>query len=274
MVVGVIKRIFGRGVEWGEPEPYDPGAAALAGFDDSILDEAISRLTFLRDELGRLKYKIVNEVDEYYRRMQDSAARGDRESVETFAAEIVMKQKVLKAVIAYIKLLDYVIAKLRSSKDVTELAKHFAGIEYVMGMVANYLAHESPEMAVMISNTISQAESVIRNSQILVESLPKPVITQDAEVRKLIAQAFAEAQREAEILTPQLPAYAQIDYEALEKQLIEHIQRNNGVLNVRRAAEELGVTPQTVKEVLYRLQKKGVITITGKTTGQGEALYA
>ena len=273
MVVGVLKRIFGRGVDWGEPEPHDPGAI-ITGMDDSILDEAISRFTFIKGELERLKYKIVSEIDQYFARMQQAAKRGDREEVETYAAEIVMKRKVLKAIIAYVKLLDHVISKLRTSKDATEVGKHLASIEYVMAMVASYLAHENPEIVVAINNTINQAENVIRNSNLLVDNLPKPSVTQDPEVRKLVAMVFAEAQKEAEVLTPSLPAYAEIDYAELESKLLDHIRRNNGVLNVRKAAEELGVTPQTVKEVLYRLQRKGVISITGKTGREGEALTA
>ncbi len=264
MVVGIIRRLVGGRPGWGSvEESLDP----LAGVPDqaeAALDEIIAKLRVAKEELEALKYKITEEVNAYYQAYLEAKRRNNRDEMELAAAEIVVKKKILKAVIAYIKLLNAAIARINDARDVGTASKIMLSLEPAFRMLHQYLVQESPEAAARLMQVVNYAESAVSSVGTVVESMPtaRVPLLADPEVGKFLAETFREANVEAEMITPKIePAKPAIDYEALEKRLLEYIKANGGVLRVREAAARLGVPPSAVKEALIRLQRKGVIRI-------------
>ncbi len=268
MVVGILRKILGGRPAWDYEEGYQPDPlAGVPSEVEALIDEVIVRLKMVRDELEKLKYKVTDEINAYFAKYKRARMTGSRDEMEVAAAEIVLKKKVLKMILAYIKLLDLTIARVHDAKDVNTLAKSMLNLSTAMNLIQAYLAEESPEMVAKMSTTIIEAQNVVRTVGQLVNSLPQPqsVAQLDPEIKQLLAMSFREANEEAEEIVPKLDPVAEkkLDYDKLEARLLDYIRANNGVLKVREAAAYLGVSPAVVKEVLYRLQKKGVIKISG-----------
>jgi hypothetical protein len=89
----------------------------------------------------------------------------------------------------------------------------------------------------------------------------------DPEVREILKSTFEEAATEIEAIAPKAPNV--IDYEEIEEKLLAYIKANNGVIRPKRAAKELGVPPAIIKETLYRLARKGKISLS-KTSQEAQ----
>ncbi len=176
--------------------------------------------------------------------------------------------------LAYIKLLEATISRIKHTRDLAEVAKLFMSINILMKNMEGY-TYDFPELTSVFAQFTTAAQNIIGQTSIVSNSLPMPasVAELDPEVKKMLASAFEEAEKETKNLVPTIPEPMNIDYVELERKLLDYIRINGGVLNVRKASQHLGVSPRIVKEVLYRLEKKGIIRITGKASQQ-EASYS
>ena len=274
MVFGIIKRLRARAT-WTAEESVDPVAGVPGEEFDYDFDDVLAQLSIARDKAKEVYYRITDEINNLHGKLYESIKKNDKDTAEIIAAELVVKKRHLKILIAYIKLLEAAISRIRTTRDFTETAKIFATVNLVLKNMESYM-YDSPELTAVFAQFANAAQSVISQSTILSESMPVPnsIAELDPEVKRLLASAFEEAEREAKNLAPSIPESIVVDYEVLEEKLLAYLRRNGGVLNVRKAAAELGVSTRVVKEVLYRLEQKGVIRITSKSPAGGESLPA
>jgi len=273
VVVGILRRFIGKPSWGGEEDHLDP----LAGVPDqaeALIDDLLVKLRMVRDDLASLKYKITEEIEKYYEKYRAARAAGNRDEAEVAAAEFVLKKKILKAVLTYIKLLDATIERLNDAKDINSVIKSMLTLEHAFKTVSAFLVQESPEVAAKVATVVASAENLISFVGTMASSMPtaRSPMQLDPELRALLAESLKEASAEAEKLTPKIEAGAEnrLDYDVLERRLIEYIRRSGGVVRVKEAAAWLGVSPNVVREVLYRLERKGVIRING--AGQASAV--
>ncbi len=273
MVVGALKRIFGGKPSWGGDEAVDP-LAGVPGEADFDFDGVIAQLELARSRAAQVYYGVMDEIGKLNDQLYRAVKERDRDAAEVAAAELVVKKRVAKALLAYLKLLDIAIGRIKHTRSLTELSKTFASIVVLLRSFDSYM-YDNPELSTVFAQFASTAESIISHTGLATKSMPLPrsVAELDPEIRQTLAMVWQEANKETENLLPSVPESVAVDYAVLESRLLEHIKANGGVLNVKKAAEELGVSPRMVKEVLYRLEKKGVIRITQKTQAGG-ALHA
>ncbi len=280
VVVGVLRRLFSKPT-WGEPdegEEYLGGSALGVGmpfgppgsFD---FDELLARIDVARDEIDRLRYRLEQEIGEMKLKAIKAIRAGDRDTAETIAADIVVKKKLLKGLTVYSKLLALLKSRLKTAKDLTSIAQIAGVINGVSRIIEGYAEDIGAEWVARIVETQHLVERITSNNLVAVEHMPERVEmgTFSNEISDELAQIFKEAHVESESLVSDVPGA--IDYEVLEEKLVEYIRANNGVLSIKKAARELGVSPKIVKEVLYRLAKKGVIKVS-KSGGRAEATPA
>ncbi len=271
MVVDVIRRIFSRpaakdwGEVWGEVE--EPGVPGFLAQDSPAFTELLTRLKMSQEELDRLKRKLVDDLHRLKESMIIALKNNDKDTAETIAADIVLKKKVLKGIIAYIKLLSIMESRLETARtldNVTAIARY---MDPILRGLGEYIESVSPEFVATLYSTRDVVSQIYRSTSALADTMPSKLsITEfDSEVRDLIKQAMEEAHIESEALVPEVPKT--IDYEELEAKLIDYIKSRNGVISLKAAARDLGVSPKVVKEVLYRLASKGVITVTKNKAG-------
>ncbi len=278
MVVDVIKRIFSRSPAkefsetWGEVNE----GVGLAGFtfdDNPAFNEFLTRLKMSKDDLERLKIKLVSDIHALKENMIAALKRGDKDTAETIAADLVLKKKVLKGVIAYIKLLSIMESRLETARTMDSIMAIARYMDPLLKGLSEYIENVGPEYVAALYTTRDTVSQIYRSTSLLADSMPQhfSVTEFDSEVKELVKKAMQEAYIESEALVPEVPKT--IDYEELENQLIEYIKSNNGVISLKAAAKELGVSPKLIRETLYRLARKGIITVS-KSGSQAEATPA
>ena len=286
MVVDVLRRL---GFFRGSSDPWSGGVeaapAAGVGLDDPgggfDFNEVLSRLQLAKTEIDTLKAQVVNEIQGLYERMLEAARRGDRDSLEVYAAEIVLKKRILTAVMAYSKMLAIAIARIQDARSLEQVTRIVLGIEYAVRGLDEYLSSVSPEMAARLSGILAATERSIAGTVFMADSLPMPrsALDLDPEVEKEIARVMAEVRREVDELVPtrdiervaasrrQVKSAAasrtggRREEKPLEERLLDYIKSRRGRIKLSEAARDLGATPEEVREALRRLQEKGLIKV-------------
>ncbi|MDM7274527.1 MAG: hypothetical protein P3X22_000140 [Thermoprotei archaeon] len=248
VVVDIVKRIVS-----GMPRGVKPRVFPDDGVD---FDDIVARLHMAKMEVDSLKEHLVRDIEGHYDSMLSAARRGDSESLELMAAEVVLKRKILASVITYSKLLALAIQRINDARNIETLVKVLTPLEYVMRAAGDYLTAVSPETAARLNSVIEATERVIRSTDITASYIPAARLDLDPEVRQEIARVVAEANRESEMLTSN-----RVKTVSLEDRLLEHIKSRGAVINVGKAAKELNATPEEVREALKSLEAKGLIKL-------------
>lgn len=273
MVVDVLKRIIFRGSQaesaaahgweaWGNPPSVMESAIAGAQpeFD---YDEVIGGLTMLRDSFHRIKLKFMDELNDLMDKIREAQARRDLDRAEILAAEYSFKRKIFHTIIVLEKMATVMVRRLSTVRDMEEVVKLASAMYPLLDYFGQHLETVSPEAAARLVATKEVFERILIKSNALANITPGDVklSTYDSEIREILAESMKEANKEFEYLAPSnLPSV--VDYEVLEQKLLDYVKKNNGVIKLRKASEELGVPPKLIKETLYRLARKGLITLT------------
>ncbi len=279
MVVDILRRIkqFAKGtpqqpVEWGEV-PEGVGVA----FEEPVspnYEETLALIRMVSEELSRIKFKLLDELAGLRRELQHAAKTGRRAEAELIAADYVLKRKVLHGVTVLEKMFNVVARRIETAQQMDTVRKLAGGIYPVIDQLTSYIATISPEFAGKMISTREALERLYRNTGIMAGTMdfnfsPAEI---DPEVKQLLQETFKEASSEVNQLAPNPPKV--IDYEDLEEKLVEYIKAHNGIIKLSKAAKDLGVSKEVVKEALYRLAKKGVISLSKQRSGHGQAAPA
>ncbi len=283
MVVDILRRlnIFRGGDPWSGGAGVEAAPTAGVGLEEPggfDFNEVLTRLQLAKTEIDALKNQIVSEIQGLYDRMVEAARRGDRDSLEVYAAEIVLKKRILTAVMAYSKMLAIAIARIQDARSLEQVTRIMLGIEYAVRGLDEYLSSVSPEMAARLSGILAATERSIAGTAYMAGSMPLPrsALELDPEVEREIARVMAEVRREVDELVPtreieRVAAAGRPAKQAkqeggaagkpLEERLLEYIKARRGRIKLSEAARDLGVTPEEVREALRRLQERGLIRV-------------
>ncbi len=266
-IIDAIKKLIGRNSLVGDDAEYNP----LYGFGVEGLDydDLIARLQVAKLEVDRIRQHLINEIREHYESLQEAVKSRDKEAMAASAAEIVLKKRVLRSVIAYGKLIETAIQRINDARNIEAIIKAITPLDYVLATMNDYLSTISPESVAKLNSIISQAEMMVRSTSSLASSLPvarqEPL---DPEVQKLIENAMKQAHVESESVAPSIPAEIRVRQKKqqvpLEKRLLQYVKNNRGIVNVRKAARDLGVSEDEIRAALLKLASKGVIKLASK----------
>jgi predicted transcriptional regulator len=253
----VLRRAF----SWGRGEAE--GVDVLGQQEGINYDDILAQLNIVKSEVDRYKLKLLGEINEYHTKLVGAIRAHDNESIEINASELVIKKRVYKLVASYGHLIGIAIERIKDARTMEAITKALAPLHYAMGAISNYLSGLAPDATASLASVFESTESVIRKVNVLSSVLPegRSLALLDDDVKKAISEAMAEAQAETEKLTPQVPRA--VSPEELEAKLIEYIKASGGVIRVSKVAEELGVSPAAVRDMLARLEAKGVLKVEG-----------
>ncbi len=254
----VLKRAF----SWGLGRSDEATGLPLQS-EGINYDEVLAQLNIVKSEVDRMKIRLLGEINEYHRRLIAAIKSHDSESVELNASELVIKKRVYKLVATYGRLIGIAIERISDARTMESVIKALAPVQYAMTAMSNYLSGLAPDATASLMSVFESTESVIRKVGMISSVLPegKSVAMLDDDVKRTIAEAMKEAQDETEQVTPRIPET--VDPEALEQRLIEYIRASGGVIRISKAAEHLGISQDAVRELLARLEAKGVLKVEG-----------
>nr|MEB3860089.1 hypothetical protein [Desulfurococcales archaeon] len=200
-IIEAIRKLMGKNTVAGDDAGYNPlYGIGIEGLD---YDDLVARLQVAKLEVDRIRQHLVNEIREHYESLQEAARSRDKEAMAASAAEIVLKKRVLRSVIAYGKLIETAIQRINDARNIEAIIKAITPLDYVLATMNDYLSTISPESVAKLNSVISQAEMMVRSTSSLASSLPvakqEPL---DPEVQKLIENALRQAHTESESIAP------------------------------------------------------------------------
>ena len=273
MVVNALKKLFSRSVGW---EEWNGGVEV--GIEDyhepqPDYNDLLTKLMLVDEELGRFKHELAEDLSNLFFKIRELYRQGKKDDAEVLLVDYALKRELYQSVVMLDKLFQATIRRLKTMRSYENMSNAVLSMYQMLSMVSTHLAQISSDHAVRVQALKDMMENIIRQSTAVASGLPKSesLIGMDPLTRKTFEEAFREAKEETDAVAPQ-PAKI-IDYEELEAKVLDYIKRNNGVIKLRAAASELGVSPGVIKEVLYRLVQKGVITLS-KSSGQRQAAPA
>ncbi len=269
MVVSVLKKFFGRlsntGQQWDEGDATDYLNGVGLGREVDY-DEIAANLEVKRLELEQMMGSLISEVKDSYSKIVDSIKRGDREGAELLAAEVAMKNTLIKALAMVSKLLKLAVSKIRTAKSVEELAKVLGPAVIMLRNINEYMTTMAPEVAAQLSAIKDEIERLYAIPGINVEHARIRGITDLVpESKEVLRKAYEEASKDLERILPPPPEEARevrpIDLEELQERLLNYIRERGGRISIRRAAEDLGVSQEAIRKALFRLEERGLIRL-------------
>ena len=258
-----IQDLVKRALSWISDERDEAeGAVSPSPFKEGFnYDDVLAQLNIVKGEIDRAKLLLMDEVARYSEKLKAAIRSRDNEGIIEAASELAIKKKVLKAVATYSKLIEIAMERIKDSRNLEAIASTLSSLQYAMNSMSQYLSNLAPDVMSRLLTLTELTESVINKAKLLSASIPEPksLAVLDDEAKKLIAEAAREASEETERIAPKVPAT--FDPAVLEARLLDYIKANNGVLSISKASEALGVPPEVVRELLARLQAKGVIRL-------------
>ncbi len=241
-------------------------ASSVGYYGEFNFDDLVAKLQLAKMEVDRVKYQLLEEIRDHRQSLIEAYVKKDADGLQIHGAELVLKKKLLAAVITYSRLLDLTIKRVQDTRNIEALVNSLAPLEYVLRAMDDYLAATSPEIAAKLASVVETAERVVRGTGFLTSNLPhaSSPATIDPEVQREIARTIAEARREVESLVPEVSLEAnggQMSPEEVDERLLDYIRRNGGVIRLSEAARELGIPREEVVKALRRLQRRGLISV-------------
>ena len=239
------------------------------GLGDPFLDEEAREeiklrleqsLNQLNAQIMKLKSKyqeMMNKSKEYFEQVVEAMMSGDEDRASIYAEEIAEIRKLANMIMKTQLLLEQVKLRLETIIEVSELIglvvpllSLIAEVEDEVSGVAPEAASNLHELASYIQN-FAETTSMINPAQPLQEELSEDVKKVLEEARKAAAEKIKES-------FPDVPKLSEE-----EKLVFSYISKSGSEIDLRKCATELGIDARQVKQILEKLEEKGLIELVG-----------
>ena len=239
------------------------------GLGDPFLDEEAREeiklrleqsLNQLNAQIMKLKSKyqeMMNKSKEYFEQVVEAMMSGDEDRASIYAEEIAEIRKLANMIMKTQLLLEQVKLRLETIIEVSELIglvvpllSLIAEVEDEVSGVAPEAANNLHELASYIQN-FAETTSMINPAQPLQEELSEDVKKVLEEARKAAAEKIKES-------FPDVPKLSEE-----EKLVFSYISKSGSEIDLRKCAKELGIDARQVKQILEKLEEKGLIELVG-----------
>jgi len=239
------------------------------GLGDPFLDEEAREeiklrleqsLNQLNAQIMKLKSKyqeMMSRSKEYFEQVVEAMMSGDEDRASIYAEEIAEIRKLANMIMKTQLLLEQVKLRLETIIEVSELIglvvpllSLIAEVEDEVSGVAPEAASNLHELASYIQN-FAETTSMINPAQPLQEELSEDVKKVLEEARKAAAEKIKES-------FPDVPKLSEE-----EKLVFSYISKSGSEIDLRKCAKELGIDARQVKQILEKLEEKGLIELVG-----------
>jgi len=239
------------------------------GLGDPFLDEEAREeiklrleqsLNQLNAQIMKLKSKyqeMMNKSKEYFEQVVEAMMSGDEDRASIYAEEIAEIRKLANMIMKTQLLLEQVKLRLETIIEVSELIglvvpllSLIAEVEDEVSGVAPEAANNLHELASYIQN-FTETTSMINPAQSLQEELSEDVKKVLEEARKAAAEKIKES-------FPDVPKLSEE-----EKLVFSYISKSGSEIDLKKCAKELGIDARQVKQILEKLEEKGLIELVG-----------
>lgn len=219
------------------------------------LEKSLSELNAQIMKL-RSKYdEITARSKEYFEQVVEALTSGDEERASIYAEEIAEIKRLASVLVKTQLVLEQVKLRLETILEVSELIGLVVPLLSLIAEVGDEVAEVAPDTAKNLQELATYIENFSNVSS--VNEIRVSMIQElDGEAQKILEEAQKAA---AERVRQSFPDVPKLSDE--EKLVYSYVSKTNSEIDLRKCAKELGIDVKQVKEILERLEEKGLIEL-------------
>ena len=238
-------------------------------FDESLFDEkARERLKLkLEHSLNQLSAQImklrskygemVARSKEYFEEVVQALMNGDESRASIYAEEIAEIRRLAGIVVKTQLVLEQVKLRLETILEISDVLGLLIPLISLVAEVEDEVRGVAPEAAESLQELASCIEDFTSISGTGEEVIQVPREL-DEEALKILEEAQKKAAERVKEAFPDVPKLSEE-----ERLVYSYISANDEELDLRRCAKELGLNEDRIRDVLKRLERKGLIQLVG-----------
>ncbi|MEM0010944.1 MAG: Snf7 family protein [Candidatus Bathyarchaeia archaeon] len=264
---------------------------------NEMLIESICELGKYYSRLELAYAKISKRERELFNECASFLSKGLRDRAVVYANEIAELRKVM-LVLQNIQLsIEKAILRLETLKTVTPTLQDIKGVFGDVKNTLGLLAKTMPSLMPEINNFMNSINELLATTE-MDQMKCEPIVVRDEATEAILEEALEFLKSEVERKIPEPPESAPVPRQPkavaikprialsvdgaeayigadgsvinieksgqsrlMEEMILDHIERNNGELNLSKCARELNMPPEKIIEIVESLDKRGVIRI-------------
>jgi len=238
-------------------------------FDESLFDEkARERLKLkLEHSLNQLSAQIIKlrskygemvaRSKEYFEEVVQALMNGDENRASIYAEEIAEIRRLAGIIVKTQLVLEQVKLRLETILEISDVLGLLIPLISLVAEVEDEVRGVAPEAAESLRELASCIEDFTSMSETGEEIIQVPKEL-DAEASKILEEAQKKAAERVKDAFPDVPKLSEE-----EKLVYSYISASDEELDLKRCARELGLNEDQIRDVLKRLEQKGLIQLVG-----------
>jgi division protein CdvB (Snf7/Vps24/ESCRT-III family) len=220
------------------------------------LEQSLSKLNVQILRLESKYRELVSRSKEYFEQVVDAMESEDKERASIYAEEIAELRKLAKMVRGSQLMLEQVKLRLETVIEVSDLIGLVVPLLSLIAEVEDEVAGVAPEAAKNLHELACYIEDFTSSNMASAVDISSQDVSEDAkrvleEAKKLAAERVKES-------FPDVPHLSEI-----EQMVYSYLSKAGSEINLKKCAKELGIDVKQVKEILMKLEEKGLIELVG-----------
>ncbi|RLF99501.1 MAG: hypothetical protein DRN49_04300 [Thaumarchaeota archaeon] len=221
------------------------------------LEQSLNQLNAQIMKLKSKYQEMMSKSKDYFEHVVEAMMSGDEERASIYAEEIAEIRKLAKVVMRTQLLLEQVKLRLETILEVSELIGLVIPLLSLIAEVEDEVAGVAPEAAKNLHELACYIEDFAGSTAMSDFDLTmSESVSEDA--KKVLEEAQKIAAEKIKESFPDVPKLSE-----KEKLVYSYLSKSGSELDLKRCAKELGIDVKQVKQILQKLEEKGLIELVG-----------
>jgi len=242
----------------GDNPPGDPFVDEEAREEIRLkLEQSLSELNAQIMKLRSKYEEMTAKSKEYFEQVVEALISGDEGRASIYAEEIAEIKRLASILVKTQLVLEQVKLRLETILEISELMGLVVPLLSLITEVGDEIAGVAPDAAKNLHELATYIEDFSNVSSVneLKVGAPEEL---DEEARKILEEAQKAAAERVKQSFPDVPKLSEE-----EKLVYSYVSKTDSELDLKKCAKELGIDVKHVKEILGKLEEKGLIELVG-----------
>ncbi|RLF97441.1 MAG: hypothetical protein DRN65_00835 [Thaumarchaeota archaeon] len=242
----------------GDNPPGDPFVDEKAREEIRLkLEQSLSDLNAQIMKLRSKYEEMTAKSKEYFEEVVEALISGDEGRASIYAEEIAEIKRLASILVKTQLVLEQVKLRLETILEISELMGLVVPLLSLITEVGDEVAGIAPDAAKNLHELATYIEDFSNVSSVNELKVDAPEEL-DEEARKILEEAQKTAAERVKQSFPDVPKLSEE-----EKLVYSYVSKTDSELDLKKCAEELGIDAKHVKEILGKLEEKGLIELVG-----------
>ncbi len=221
------------------------------------LEESLSQLSAQIMKLKSKYQEMMDRSKDYFEQVVDALISGDEGRASIYAEEIAEIRRLASVVVKTQLVLEQVKLRLETILEVSELMGLVIPLLSLIAEVEDEVAGAAPEAAKNLHELATYIEDFTSGTTAADFDISVPEEANE-EAKKILEEAQKAAADRVKQAFPDVPKLSEE-----EKLVYTYVAKTDSELDLRKCARELGIDVREVKQILEKLEEKGLIELVG-----------